>query len=165
MPAIPTAVPCGNAFLPRRRDVGFTMFDCNDTNDLVPASYTGSQDCPCAPRVCWSNGLHRRFWLEPVCLFGSVGMTVPKAVHMCWAFHPACPSDRIDARSRGDRLTEVSSSRRWRDGVSMASDPTVTSRASTDGYCGRNRRFGLRIYFHIEQSLKPHPYFARTLNL
>ena len=31
------------------------------------------------------------------------------------------------------------------------------------GYCGRNRRFVLRIYFHIEQSLKPHPYFARTL--
>ena len=31
------------------------------------------------------------------------------------------------------------------------------------GYCGRNRRFGLRIYFHIEQSLEPHLYFTRTL--
>jgi hypothetical protein len=30
------------------------------------------------------------------------------------------------------------------------------------GYCGWNRRFGLRIYFHIEQSSEPHHYFART---
>lgn len=30
------------------------------------------------------------------------------------------------------------------------------------GYCGRNRRFVLRIYFHIEQSLEPHLYFTRT---
>ena len=29
------------------------------------------------------------------------------------------------------------------------------------GYCGRNRRFVLRIYFHIEQSLEPHLYFTR----
>lgn len=32
------------------------------------------------------------------------------------------------------------------------------------GYCGRNRRFGLRIYFHIEQSLEPHLYFTRKPN-
>ena len=28
------------------------------------------------------------------------------------------------------------------------------------GYCGRNHRFVLRIYFHIEQSLEPHLYFT-----
>jgi hypothetical protein len=57
-------------------------------------------------------------------------MTVPRAVHLGLACHPACPPGRIDARSRRNRLTEVSSSRRWRDVVTMASDPTVTSRAS-----------------------------------
>src|SRR6266498_54933 len=54
------------------------------------------------------------------------------AVHLCWAFHPACPSDHTDARSRGNLLAEISSSRRWREVVSAASDPTVTSRASAD---------------------------------
>ena len=29
------------------------------------------------------------------------------------------------------------------------------------GYCGRNRRFVLRLYVHIEQSLLSHHYFAR----
>jgi hypothetical protein len=115
-----------------RRDVGFTMLGSNDTNELAPAYYTGSLDCPCVPSVRWNNRLHCRFWPEPVSIFGSLGMTVPMAVHLCWAFHPACPSDHIDARSRGDCLTEVSSSRRWRDVVSIASDPTVTNRASTD---------------------------------
>src|SRR6266498_2324662 len=54
------------------------------------------------------------------------------AVHLCWAFHPACPSDHTDARSRGNLLAEISSSQRWREVVSAASDPTVTSRASAD---------------------------------
>jgi hypothetical protein len=115
-----------------RRDVGFTMLGFNDTNELAPAYYTGSLESPCVPSVRWNNRLHCRFWPEPVSIFGSLGMTVPMAVHLCWAFHPACPSDHIDARSRGDCLTEVSSSRRWRDVVSIASDPTVTNRASTD---------------------------------
>jgi hypothetical protein len=59
-------------------------------------------------------------------------MTVPTAVHFCWTYHSACTSDHIDARSRGNLLAEVSSSRRWRDVVSAASDPTVTSRAGAD---------------------------------
>jgi|SRR6266496_5708515 len=37
-----------------------------------------------------------RFWPEPVSIFGSLSMTVPVAVHLCWAFHPACHSDRIN---------------------------------------------------------------------
>lgn len=45
---------------------------------------------------------------------------------------PACPSDHINARSRGDCLAEISSSRRWRDVVSAASNPIVTSRAGAN---------------------------------
>ena len=59
-------------------------------------------------------------------------MTVPTAVHFGWTYHSACPSDHIDARSRGNFLAEISSSRRWRDVVSAASDPTVTSRAGAN---------------------------------
>jgi len=47
-------------------------------------------------------------------------------------FHSACPSNRIDARSCRNRLTVVSSSQRRRDVVSVASDPTVTSRTGTN---------------------------------
>ena len=105
--------------------------DCNDTNELTPASHTGSHVCPCAPCVRWSNPL-RAFWPEPVSIFGSLSMTMPEAVHLCWVFHSACPSDRIDARSRGNHLAAISSPRRWRDVVTAASDPTVASRASAD---------------------------------
>ena len=107
------------------------MCDCNDMNELTPAYHTGSAVCPCAPCVRWSNPL-RAFWPEPVSIFGSLSMTMPEAVHLCWVFHSACPSDRIDARSRGNNLAAISSSRRWRDVVPAASDPTVTSRASAD---------------------------------
>jgi hypothetical protein len=61
-----------------------------------------------------------------------LSMTMPEAVHLCWVFHSACPSDRIDARSRGNNLAAISSPRRWRDVVPAASDPTVASRASAD---------------------------------
>ena len=27
------------------------MFGCNDTNELAPAYYTGSLECPCVPSV------------------------------------------------------------------------------------------------------------------
>lgn len=55
-----------------------------------------------------------------------------EAVHLCWVFHSACPSGRIDARSRGNGLAAISSSDRWRDVVTAASDKTVTSFASAD---------------------------------
>ena len=108
------------------------MLGCDDTNELALAIYTGSLECPCVPCVRWNNRLPRRFWPEPDSIFGSLSMTVPTAVHFCWTYHSACPSDHIDARSRGDLLAEISSSRRWRDVVSAASDPTVTSRAGAD---------------------------------
>jgi hypothetical protein len=49
------------------------------------------------------------------------------AVHLYWAFHPACPSDRIDARSLGNHLTAFSASQGCQDFVPAASDKTVTS--------------------------------------
>jgi len=102
------------------------------TNELVPAYHTGSLECPCVPSLRSNNRLRCRFWLEPDSIFGSLSMTVPGAVHFCWTFHSACPADHIDARSPGNLLAEVSSSRRWREVVSAASDPTVTSRTGAD---------------------------------
>jgi hypothetical protein len=131
LPATPSAFLADAPAFTGRRNVGFIMFDCNDTNELTPASHTGSDMCPRAPRVRWSNPL-RAFWPEPVSVFGSLSMTMPKAVHLCWVFHSACPSNRIDARSRGNNLAAISSSRRWRDVVTAASDQTVASFASAD---------------------------------
>jgi hypothetical protein len=131
LPATPSAFLADAPAFTGRRNIGFIMFDCNDTNELTPASHTGSVVCPRAPRVRWSNPL-RAFWPEPVSVFGSLSVTMPKAVHLCWVFHSACPSDRIDARSRGNNLAAISSPRRWRDVVTAASDQTVASFASAD---------------------------------
>jgi len=134
LPATPSASLAGAPAQRRTagRDDGFTIFRCNDTDDLVPACHTGSLECPCAPCVRGSNRLHCRFWLEPFSIFGSLGMTVPEAVHLRWTCHPACPSDRLDAGSRGSHFTATSSSHGWSDVVSAASDRAVTSPASAD---------------------------------
>jgi hypothetical protein len=132
LPAIPSAFLADAPAPEPGRNIGFTMLVSNDTNELIPAFHTGSLGCPRVPSLRWNNRLHCRFWLEPVSVFGSLSMTVPTAVHFCWTYHSACPSDHIDARSRGNLLAEISSSRRWRDVVSAASDPTVTSRAGAD---------------------------------
>ena len=84
------------------------MFDCDDTDGLAPA-YTPAAVLSVCPNVVGATDC-MPFWLEPVSVFGSSNFTVPVAVHLCWAFHPALPSDRIDARSRGDLLTDVSPS-------------------------------------------------------
>ena len=131
LPATPSAFLADAPAFTGRRNVGFIMFDCNDTNELTPAYHTGSDRCPRAPCVRWNSPL-RAFWPEPVSVFGSLSMTMPKAVHLCWVFHSACPSDRIDARSRGNSLAATSSSGRWRDVVTAASDQTVASLASAD---------------------------------
>jgi hypothetical protein len=132
LPAIPSAFLADAPAPEPGRNVGFTMLVSSDTNELIPAFHTGSLECPCVPSLRWNNRLPRRFWPEPDSIFGSLSMTVPTAVHFCWTYHSACPSDHIDARSRGDLLAEISSSRRWKDVVSAASDPTVTSRAGAD---------------------------------
>jgi hypothetical protein len=107
------------------------MLGSNDTNELAPAFHAGSLECPCVPCLQWNNRL-RAFWPEPVSRFGSLSMTALMAVHLHWAFHPACPSDHLEARSRGDHLTAVSS-QKGKDVVSAASDQTVTSFAGADG--------------------------------
>ena len=132
LPAIPSAFLADAPAPEPGRNVGFTMLVSSDTNELIPAFHTGSLECPRVPSLRWNNRLPRRFWPEPDSIFGSLSMTVPTAVHFCWTYHSACPSDHIDARSRGDLLAEISSSRRWKDVVSAASDPTVTSRAGAD---------------------------------
>jgi hypothetical protein len=70
LPAIPSAFLADAPASCGRRNVGFTMFDCNDTDELSPASHTGSCLCPFAPEVRSSNQL-RAFWPEPVSIFGS----------------------------------------------------------------------------------------------
>jgi hypothetical protein len=107
------------------------MLSSSDTNELAPAVHTGSLECPCVPNVQRNNRL-RAFWPEPISIFGSLGLTMLMAVHLCWAFHSACPSDRIDARSLGNHLTAFSASQGCQDVVSAASDKTVTSFAGAD---------------------------------
>ena len=131
MPAIPSAFLAGAPAFTRRRNVGFMMLSSSDTNELAPAVHTGSLECPCVPSVQRNNRL-RAFWPEPVSIFGSLGLTMLMAVHLCWASHSACPSDRIDARSLGNHLTAFSASPGCQDVVSAASDKTVTSFAGAD---------------------------------
>ena len=132
LPADPTVFLAEPPASQRRRSDGFSMFDCNDTNELVPAFHTGSLDCPCAPCVRGSSRLRCRFWPEPVSVFGSLSMTMPEAVHFCWTYHSACLSDHIDARSREEHLAEFPSSSRSRDVVLAASDRTVASNVSAN---------------------------------
>ena len=126
LPAIPSAFLADAPAPTRRRDVGFAMLSSSDTNELAPAFHTGSLECPCVPCVQQNTRL-RAFWPEPVSIFGSLGLTMLMAVHLYWAFHPACPSDRIDARSLGNHLTAFSASQGCQDFVPAASDKTVTS--------------------------------------
>ena len=51
LPAIPSALLADAPASKARRDVGFTMLDNDDTNELAPASHTGSLECPCVPCV------------------------------------------------------------------------------------------------------------------
>ena len=130
-PALPTAFLADAPALMRRKD-GIAMLSCNDTDELVPAYHTGSHCCPCAPSVQWDSRLRCLFWLEPVSIFGSLGLTMPEAVHLRWTYHPACSSDRIEAGSHGDVLAETSSTQGGRNVVTVASDRIVTNPAVTD---------------------------------
>ena len=97
MPAIPTALLAERPAL-FRRDVRLTMFESNDTDELVPAFSTGSRNVRVL-RLLQSNRLHRHFWLEPVSVFGSLELTVAAAIHLCWTCHSA------DSQNRGDALS------------------------------------------------------------
>src|SRR5688572_4222921 len=80
-----------------------------------------------------------------------------EAVHMCWACHPAWPSGHLDAGSLGRLLAETSSP----ESGGLLSRQLPTRRLPLApvplGYCGRNRRFVLWWFFHIEQlQVQPH---------
>jgi len=123
------------------------MLSSSDTNELAPAFHTGSLERPCVPCVQQNTRL-RAFWPEPVSIFGSLGLTMLMAVHLYWAFHPACPSDRIDARSLGNHLTAFSASQGCQDFVPAASDKTVTSFAGA----GRLLRTESQVWFMLSMS-------------
>jgi hypothetical protein len=147
LPAIPSAFLADAPASTRRRDVGFAMLSSSDTNELAPAFHTGSLERPCVPCVQQNTRL-RAFWPEPVSIFGSLGLTMLMAVHLCWAFHPAFPSDRIDARSPGNHLTAFSASQGCQDFVPAASDKTVTSFAGA----GRLLRTESQVRFILSMS-------------
>jgi hypothetical protein len=142
--------PQPNGF-PRRRPFACVRRKLPGTPSLpmpvAPAFHTGSLECPCVPCVQQNTRL-RAFWPEPVSIFGSLGLTMLMAVHLCWAFHPACPSDRIDARSLGNHLTAFSASQGCQDFVPAASDKTVTSFASA----GRLLRTESQVWFMLFMS-------------
>ena len=161
LPAIPSAFLADAPASTRRRDVGFAMFDCDDTDDLAPTI---------TPAVLLSVGTIRamvsltashfgqslsaslaRLYLR--CLGSSLVLSMssslvsPTALTLAVAETASRQSPHLDD---GERLSRQLPSRP----LPVAPVPI--------GYCGRNRRFVLRIYFHIEQSLEPHLYFTRT---
>jgi hypothetical protein len=105
---------------------------CSDMNELAPTYTPAVWNVRVFPLYRGNSRLHCRFWPEPVSVFGSLVVTVPVSSSLMLGISSSLSPDRIDACSRGSRLTAVSSSRGWDNVVSVASDPTVTSRASTD---------------------------------
>ena len=102
------------------------------------------------------------FWLGACQHLWLVGITVPAAVHLCWTCHSACPLDRNDARSRGNHLTEASSSPGRRDFVSAAFDSAVTSRANADRLLRTEPQVRLMFSFSYRTVTATSSYFARA---
>jgi hypothetical protein len=128
LPATPSAALADAPAFTRRRNVGFTMFDGDDTDELAPAYTPAALGVRAFPHTGERPAAHLFGW-SLTASFGSPYLTMPLAVHLSWACHPAWFLRPRDARSRGERLTAASSSGRWRNVVTAASDPTVTSRA------------------------------------
>ena len=145
LPAIPSACLADAPASTRRRDVGFAMFDCDDTDDLAPTI---------TPAVFLSVGTIRamvsltaphfgqslsaslaRLYLR--CLGSSLVLSMssslvsPTALTLAVAETASRQSPHLDD---GERLSRQLPSRP----LPVAPVPI--------GYCGRNRRFGLRIY-------------------
>src|ERR1700722_1408166 len=70
LPAIATA-PLAGTPASRRRKAGFTVFDCDDTNELAPVLYTGSLNMSVCPTIWMGAPDCVPFWSEPVSVFGS----------------------------------------------------------------------------------------------
>ena len=121
-PSLPEQPAC------ERRDVRLAMVASHDTKELVPAFSTGRRGvrvlCPLK-----NNRRRRRFWLEPVSVFGSLELTVAAAIHGGWTYPSADSQTRGDAPSFEPSLRKTLSPRRGGNRVPAASDPTVTSRA------------------------------------
>src|SRR5688572_23120163 len=81
------------------------------------------------------------FWLEPVSVFGSLQLTMLATVHLSWACHPVCPSDRRDAGSLRNLLAKIS--RPKAGGTLSRQLPTRALPVAPVpiDYGGRNRRF------------------------
>jgi Phage integrase family len=62
---------------------------------------------PALSKTAWM----RAFWPEPISVFGSSMLTMPVAVHICWTYHSARPSHRLDAGSVRKPLTGLPLSR------------------------------------------------------
>jgi hypothetical protein len=146
LPAIPSAFLADAPASTRRRDVGFAMFDCDDTDDLAPTI---------TPAVLLSVGTIRamvsltashfgqslsaslaRLYLR--CLGSSLVLSMssslvsPTALTLAVAETASRQSPHLDD---GERLSRQLPSRP----LPVAPVPI--------GYCGRNRRFGLCLYF------------------
>ena len=104
------------------------------------------------------------FWPEPISVFGSSMLTMPMAVHICWTYHSARPSHRLDAGSVRKPLAGFPLSNRQRALVSAALDPAVTSYADADRLLRTEPQVQLHESSRVEQSFKrlqvapgPHP--------
>ena len=161
LPAIPSVFLADTLAFTRRRDVGFTMFGCDDMNDLAPAYAP-------AVFVVRVSALNAR---TPDCLpFGwSLSASLaPFSLRHLWRFTfvgpfiQPCPSDRIDACSRRSPLAAASSSCRWWDVVSAASDLTVTGRAGADRLLRTEPKVRLMSLLLISNHHSDHFHLARS---
>ena len=146
LPAIPSACLADAPASTRRRDVGFAMFDCDDTDDLAPtitpavllsvvtiramvsltASHFGQSLSASLAR------LYLRCLGSSLVLSMSSSLVSPTALTLAVAETASRQSPHLDD---GERLSRQLPSRP----LPVAPVPI--------GYCGRNRRFGLCFYF------------------
>ena len=76
------------------------------------------------------------------------------AVHICWTYHSARPSHRLDAGSVRKPLAGLPLSSRQRALVSAALDPAVTSYADADRLLRTEPQVQLHESSRVEQSFK-----------
>ena len=139
LPAIPSAFLADAPASTRRRDVGFAMFDCDDTDDLAPTYYTGSLVVRVPQSTRWGNRLLafwlracQRLWLaatydacgSSLVLGISSSLVSPTALTLAVAATASRQSPHLDD---GERLSRQLPSRP----LPVAPVPI--------GYCGRNR--------------------------
>ena len=110
LPAISTAHLAMSPASPTRRNVGFTMFDCHDMDDLAPAFTPAAVVVRVLQSYGWSTLAALPFGLSLSASLARCILRCPGQFTCVGPVIQPCPSNRIDARSRGDRLTAVASS-------------------------------------------------------